>query len=101
MPGRLQNRVAIITGGNSGIGEATARRFAQEGAKVAILARREREGFAVQEAIRGEGGDVTFFPCDVTDRKAMEEAVTRTVATYGGVQIVINNAGGGAREIFP
>jgi 3-oxoacyl-[acyl-carrier protein] reductase len=101
MSGRLQDKVAIITGGNSGIGEATARRFAQEGAKVAILARRAKEGLAVQEAIRAEGGEIAFFPCDVTDRNAVEEAVARTVSTYGGVHVLVNNAGGGAREIFP
>ena len=66
MAGRLQNKVAIITGGNSGIGEATALRFVKEGAKVALLARREAEGNAVQEAIRAEGGDATFIQCDVT-----------------------------------
>jgi 3-oxoacyl-[acyl-carrier protein] reductase len=101
MPGRLHNKVAMITGGNSGIGEATARRFTQEGAKVAILARREAEGRAVQEAIRADGGDVTYFPCDVTDRKAVESAVAQTVKTYGGLHVLINNAGGGAREMFP
>jgi NAD(P)-dependent dehydrogenase (short-subunit alcohol dehydrogenase family) len=101
MPGRLHNKVAMITGGNSGIGEATARRFAQEGAKVTILARREAEGRAVQEAIRAEGGDVTFLPCDVTDRAAVESAVARTVSIYGGLHVLINNAGGGAREMFP
>jgi NAD(P)-dependent dehydrogenase (short-subunit alcohol dehydrogenase family) len=101
MPGRLQSKVAIITGGNSGIGEATARLFTQEGAKVAILARRETEGYAVQQAIRADGGDVTFLPCDVTNRAAVEAAVAQTVSTYGGLHVLINNAGGGARDMFP
>jgi NAD(P)-dependent dehydrogenase (short-subunit alcohol dehydrogenase family) len=101
MPGRLQDKVALITGGNSGIGEATARRFTQEGAKVAILARRETEGRAVQDAIRAQGGEITFLPCDVTDRAAVEAAVAKTVAAYGGLHVLINNAGGGAREMFP
>jgi 3-oxoacyl-[acyl-carrier protein] reductase len=101
MPGRLHNKVALITGGNSGIGEATARSFTKEGAKVAILARREAEGHAVQEAIRAEGGEVTFIPCDVTDRAAVEASVAETVAVYGGLDVLINNAGGGAREMFP
>jgi 3-oxoacyl-[acyl-carrier protein] reductase len=101
MPGRLQSKVAIITGGNSGIGEATARLFTQEGARVAILARREAEGYAVQQAIRADGGDVTFLPCDVTNRAAVEAAVAQTVSTYGGLHVLINNAGGGARDIFP
>lgn len=101
MAGRLQNKVAMITGGNSGIGEATARLFAQEGARVAILARRETEGRAVQEALRAEGGDATFIACDVTVRAAVEAAVAQIVAKYGGLHVLINNAGGGAREMFP
>jgi NAD(P)-dependent dehydrogenase (short-subunit alcohol dehydrogenase family) len=101
MTGRLQNKVAMITGGNSGIGEAAARRFTQEGAKVMILARRESEGRAVQEAIRAQGGEITFLPCDVTDRTAVEAAVAKTIAAYGGLHVLINNAGGGAREMFP
>lgn len=101
MPGRLQGKVAIITGGNSGIGEATARRFAQEGARIAILARREDQGRAVQEAIRAQGGEAAFIACDVTSRAAVEAAVAQTVRFYGGLHILINNAGGGAREMFP
>jgi len=65
------------------------------------LARREAEGHAVQEAIRAEGGEVTFFPCDVTNRAAVEAAVAQTVSTYGALDVLINNAGGGARDMFP
>ncbi len=101
MARRLQGKVALITGGNSGIGEATARLFTQEGARVAILARREAEGHAVQESIRAGGGEITFFPCDVTERAAVESAVAKTAELYGGLHVLINNAGGGAREMFP
>ena len=63
--GKLQGKVAIITGGNSGIGESTARLFAKEGAKIAILARRTKEGNAVAESIIKAGGDAIFVSCDV------------------------------------
>jgi len=101
MAGRLSGKVAIVTGGNSGIGEATARRFAQEGAKVAILARREAEGQAVENAIRAEGGEATFLPCDVTSRSAVDDAIARAVSLYGALDVLVNNAGGGARDMFP
>ncbi len=95
MPGGLQGKVAIVTGGNSGIGEATVLRFARAGAKVAILARREPEGMAVQQAVRDAGGDATFVRCDVTRPADIESAVARTVELYGGVHVLVNNAGGG------
>jgi len=101
MPGKLQDKVAIITGGNSGIGEATARLFARQGAKVALFARRETEGLAVQQAIRADGGDATFFRCDVTSHADVEAAIAKAVSTYGALHVLINNAGGGAREMFP
>jgi NAD(P)-dependent dehydrogenase (short-subunit alcohol dehydrogenase family) len=101
MPGRLQGKVALITGGNSGIGEATARLFTKEGARVAILARREAEGRAVEQSIRADGGEATFIPCDVTNRPAVEASIAQTVSTYGGLHVLVNNAGGAARDMFP
>ena len=60
MANRLADQVAIVTGGNSGIGEGTARLFAQEGANVALLARREEEGHAVEQSIRDGGSEALF-----------------------------------------
>lgn len=101
MAGRLEGKAAIITGGSSGIGEATAHRFSQEGARVAILARREREGQAVAEAIRASGGDAAFITCDVTDRPSVEAAVAKAVSVYGVINVLFNDAGGGGRATFP
>ena len=88
MSGRLDGKVAIVTGGNQGIGQATVHRFAEEGARVAILARREDEGRAVEAAVRDQGGDATFIPCDVTDRQqiAAAAAVAATVAATAVVR---------------
>ena len=101
MPGLLQGKVAMITGGNSGIGEATAYRFAQEGAQVVLLARREPEGYAVQQAIRETGGEALFIPCDVADSGAVDAAVTKTIDRYGSLHVLFNNAGGGSGLRFP
>ena len=101
MAKRLEARVAIVTGGNSGIGEATAHLFAQEGAKVALMARREAEGEVVQDAIRSVGGEAKFIACDVSDRKVVDAAVEEAVATYGGINVLFNNAGGGSGQNFP
>lgn len=101
MPGKLAGKVAIVTGGNDGIGAATARRFAREGAKVAIMARREPEGLEVREDIRRDGGDATFIPCDVTDGKAVEAAVEEAVSSYRALDVLVNNAGGATGGLFP
>ena len=101
MSGKLDGKVAIVTGGSDGIGAATCRLFAREGARVAIMARGEPKGLEVQEGIRGEGGEATFMRCDVTDSEAVNAAVDRTVSTYGGVNILMNNAGRSFGGRFP
>ena len=91
--GRLDNKIAIITGGNSGIGEATAKLFAREGATVVITARRESELERVRDEILAEGGACMYIPGDVTVTADVENVVARTVETYGRIDILVNNAG--------
>ncbi len=99
--GKLDGRVAIVTGGNSGIGAATVRLFAREGARVAILARRVAEGEAVAAAVATDGGEAAFFPCDVMERASIEAAVAAVVTRFGAVHILFNNAGGAFPGEFP
>ncbi len=101
MPGKLEGQVAIITGGNSGIGEGTVHRFVDEGAKIAIVARREAEGRAVEQAVRDKGAEALFISCDVSDREAVDATVQTVVDTFGRIDILFNNAGGGAAGNFP
>ena len=101
MANRLDGKVAIITGGNSGIGASTAHTFAREGAKVVLMARREEQGRAVEQEIRDAGGTATFIACDVADDQSVAVAVDQAANTYGGVQLLFNNAGGGAGSTFP
>lgn len=95
---RMSNKVAFITGGGSGIGQATAKRFAEEGAKVVIAEIVPDLGEAAAESARAmagnSGGDAHFVHCDVTDRAAVEAAVAETVAKYGKLDVLHNNAGG-------
>jgi NAD(P)-dependent dehydrogenase (short-subunit alcohol dehydrogenase family) len=98
---KLKEKVAIITGGNSGIGEATGRLFAQEGAKIVLMARREEQGQKVAESIREKGGEATFIGCDVGNNDSVQEAVRKAASTYGRIDVLFNNAGGGAGNSFP
>ena len=91
MSQKLAGKVAIITGGSDGIGEATALRFAEEGAKVVIMARGETKGLNVQENIRSKGGDATFISCDVSNSESVRNAVASAVSHYNGVNILVNN----------
>jgi 3-oxoacyl-[acyl-carrier protein] reductase len=89
----LTRRVAVVTGGANGIGRATARRLAQSGARVAIWDRVAAEGNAAVIELAGEGLEVTFVDADVTQRASVNAAVAATVARFGGIDILINNAG--------
>ncbi|WP_444898776.1 SDR family NAD(P)-dependent oxidoreductase [Microbulbifer sp. VAAC004] len=99
--GKLSNKVAIVVGGNEGIGDGTTHRFAEEGAKVAILARRALEGRKVEQSIRSSGGEATYIPCDVTDNKLVSQAVMETISCYGAINILFYGAGTGAPNMFP
>lgn len=88
MPGRLKGKVAVITGAASGIGRASARKFAEEGALVVVADIAEEAG----TAIAGEIG-ATFVRTDVTDPTNVQELYRTAVATYGGVHVLFNNAG--------
>jgi NAD(P)-dependent dehydrogenase (short-subunit alcohol dehydrogenase family) len=90
---RLARQVALITGGTSGIGEATALLFAREGAQVAITGRNEKRGHAVTAAILEEGGKAIFVRTDVRKAAECEHAVRETVMTLGRLDILFNNAG--------
>ena len=90
---RLDGKVAIITGGNSGVGEATAELFAKEGAKVVITARRVDKLEAVATKIRENGGEVFAVPCDVSDANAVNQMVEKVVEKYGKIDVLVNNAG--------
>ena len=90
---RLKNKVALITGAASGMGESAARIFADEGASVMIADILENEGTAVAEAIKASGGDASFVALDVSDEKQWHSAIDATVAMYGRLDILVNNAG--------
>ena len=90
---RLKDKIAIITGAASGIGKDIALVFAQEGAKVAIADLNKVAADAVAEEIRTAGGEAMGVAMNVTDETAVNDGVTAVVAAYGGVDILISNAG--------
>lgn len=90
---RLQDKVAIITGGNSGVGAATALLFAKEGAKVVITARRQPQLDEVAAKIREAGGEVLPVVSDISKKGDADAVVAKAVEAYGKVDILVNNAG--------
>jgi NAD(P)-dependent dehydrogenase (short-subunit alcohol dehydrogenase family) len=98
---RLAGKVAIITGASRGIGAATARFFAREGAAVVLAARDEQALQSISEEIQVGDGRALAVPTDVGDPDSVEELIQRTVETYGQLDIAFNNAAGGGGRPKP
>ncbi|MBD5549224.1 MAG: SDR family oxidoreductase [Lachnospiraceae bacterium] len=91
--GRLEGKVAIITGGNSGVGAAAAMLFAKEGAKVVISARRQAQLEEVANKIKEAGGEVLSVVTDISKPQDAQNLVSKAVEAFGKVDILVNNAG--------
>jgi NAD(P)-dependent dehydrogenase (short-subunit alcohol dehydrogenase family) len=93
MPGQLDGKVALVTGGASGIGRATALTFAREGAKLVIADRHEEDGQQTVHMITENGGHATFIPVDVAKATEVEAMLSKTVEIYSRLDCAYNNAG--------
>jgi NAD(P)-dependent dehydrogenase (short-subunit alcohol dehydrogenase family) len=99
--GRLEHKVAFITGSGSGIGRAGAIRFSREGAKVVVADISHEGGERTVAMARDLGGDATFVHTDVTAPESVERAIAATVAAYGKLDILYNDAGGSTAQDGP
>lgn len=97
--GRLHGKVAIVTGGNSGIGRATAELFCREGAKVVIASRREDRNNEIAAEIKAQGGDIIAVQADVSKKEDCQKIIDETIKAYGCIDVLVNNAGMGDRHM--
>ncbi|MGI8650855.1 MAG: SDR family oxidoreductase [Rubrobacter sp.] len=91
--GRIEGKVVAITGGSSGLGEATARLLAERGAKVFLGARREENLKEIVSGIKDDGGEASYRIVDVTERDEVQSFVDAAVEEYGRIDVLVNNAG--------
>ena len=90
---RLRDKVAIVTGGGTGIGKGIAVVFAREGCKVVVCGRRGEPLAETVDNITGNGGEAVYVQCDVANEREVAALVSKTVETYGKIDILCNNAG--------
>lgn len=90
---KLQDRVAIVFGGISGLGEATAKAFANEGARVVVTGRHEEDGNRIVKDIKDSNQDAIFVKADVTEKNDIQAVVDKALTTYGQIDILYNGAG--------
>lgn len=91
--GKLEGKVAVVTGGTAGIGVGITQVFLDEGAKVIFCGRREERGREIEAGYRADGYDATFVRCDMTVEADVQNLLDTAVGTYGKVDILVNNAG--------
>ena len=96
--GKLDNKVAIVTGGNAGVGKEIAKLFASEGAKVVISARRQQVLEEVAKEIEAAGGTVLCVPTDISKVDDVKNLVSKTVETFGQLDILIKIGRASCRE---
>ncbi len=98
LEGRVRGKVVLVTGGSSGIGQATAQKLAEAGAKVIIVARDPEKLAATKKLIADAGGSCTTYSCDLADMAAIDALAKKVLAAHGGVDFLVNNAGRSIRR---